>query len=121
MDPIGFGFEQFDAAGLWRETENGKAVDARGTLAGTTDADGDFQGALELAGRLAGSADVRRCVVKQLFRWGYGRSEATVDRCTLDELDTAFAAGGARFQTLLLALTQSDAFLYRTAQGAPLP
>jgi hypothetical protein len=117
MDPIGFGFEQFDAAGLWREKDNGKPVDATGSLV-ATDVDGDFQGALELAHKLSESADVRQCVVKQLFRFGYGRSEGDVDRCTLAELETKFAESGLHFQELVLALTQTDTFMYRTAQGA---
>ena len=34
MDPIGFGLENFDASGAWRDQENGKAIDASGELIG---------------------------------------------------------------------------------------
>ena len=33
MDPLGFGLENFDAVGRWRESENGHRIDTSGTLA----------------------------------------------------------------------------------------
>jgi uncharacterized protein DUF1588 len=41
MDPIGFGFENYDGLGRFRTSEGGKPVDARGTLT-MTDVDGPF-------------------------------------------------------------------------------
>jgi hypothetical protein len=35
MDPIGFGMENFNSAGLYRTTDNGQPIDATGTLDGT--------------------------------------------------------------------------------------
>ena len=35
MDPIGFAFEHYDAAGRWRDVDGGKPVDATGDLAET--------------------------------------------------------------------------------------
>jgi hypothetical protein len=55
LDPIGLGFENYDAIGRYRETENGKMVDATGELAGTTGSDGAFRGAAELGARLGPS------------------------------------------------------------------
>ena len=54
IDPIGFGFERYDATGAYRTTENGKMVDATGELAGT-DVDGPFTGAIELGKKLVQS------------------------------------------------------------------
>ena len=34
IDPIGFGLENFDGIGRWRDTDNGQPVDATGTLPG---------------------------------------------------------------------------------------
>jgi hypothetical protein len=113
MDPIGFGFEHFDGAGLWRDTENGLTIDATGELT-NTDVDGTFDGALELATRLAESPQAEACAVLQWFRFGYGRGESAADGCNLLRLETAFSDAGGNFQALVLALTQSDAFLYRT-------
>ena len=121
LDPVGFTFEHFDGVGLWRDTEAGKPVDATGELVGTVDADGELDGALELAATLSQSAQVRECIAKQWFRFGYGRSEATVDQCTLHRLYEAFAASGGNWRALVLELTQTDAFRYRTLQPGASP
>jgi hypothetical protein len=116
MDPIGLGFEHFDGEGLWRDTENGKPIDASGEIFGTSDIDGTFDGAADLSKKLSKSADVEGCVVKQWFRYGYGRSEDDTDQCTLEALNKVFQSGS--FEDLILALTQTDTFIYRTnAQG----
>lgn len=119
MDPIGLGFEQFDATGRWRAMEGTLAIDASGEIVSTLATNGKFNGAVELATKLAGSTDVSACVVKQWFRYAYGRSEANVDSCTLASLGTTFGQGQNSFQTLVVGLTQTDAFLYRTQEGAP--
>ena len=121
LDPVGFAFEHFDGVGLWRDTESGKPIDATGDVVGTLDADGKIDGALELAARLSQSAQVRQCIAKQWFRFGYGRSEADVDQCTLQRLSDAFTASGGNWQSLVLELTQTDAFRYRTVQPGAAP
>ena len=113
MDPIGFGFEHYDGIGLWREEDQGLPVDASGHLFATRDIDGPFNGAVELAKELASSAEVRQCVATQWFRFGYGRSEGKTDACAMQEIQGAFAASGNNIKELLVALTQTEAFLYR--------
>lgn len=123
MDPVGLGFEHYDGIGLWRDTDEGFPVDATGEVFQSRDADGPFDGALELARKLATSDEVRQCVVTQWFRFGYGRAEQDDDQCTLEQLNRAFAGGGYNIKALLVALTQTDAFRYRRAVlpqgGAP--
>jgi hypothetical protein len=112
MDPIGFGFENYDGTGMWRDEENGTPVDASGELF-ATDIDGPFDGAVELAHMLAGSEEVHNCVVTQYFRYGYGRAEKQEDICTMAKLSGDFGASGHNMRDLIVALTQTDAFLYR--------
>lgn len=113
MDPIGFGFENFDGIGLWREEDQGFPVDASGYLHATRDIDGAFNGAVELAKELASSAEVRQCVATQWFRFGYGRAEGKTDACAMREIQGAFALSGNNIKELLVGLTQTEAFLYR--------
>jgi hypothetical protein len=113
MDPIGFGFEHYDGIGLWRDEDQGLPVDASGGLYGTRDSDGTFNGAIELAKKLASSVEVRQCVATQWFRFGYGRAEGKTDACAMAEIQGAFAASGDNIKELLVALTQTEAFLYR--------
>jgi hypothetical protein len=113
LDPVGLIFENYDAIGRYRETENGAPVDATGYLA-ETDIAGPIDGVAELSERLTESAEVRQCVIRQWFRYTFGRGETDADACTLDKLDTVFSRTGGDMNELLVALTQTDPFLYAT-------
>ncbi len=63
MDPIGFGFEHYDGLGVWRDTDQGKPVDATGSIVGSMDVDGPFDGIPNLARKLLQSNQVKDCVV----------------------------------------------------------
>jgi hypothetical protein len=113
MDPLGFSMEHFDGVGRWRDEENDKPIDATGKLV-ASDVDGEFDGAADLASMLAQSDMVRECVTRNWFRYAYGRAESEDnDECALAQLDQAFAAGDHDLKELLVALTQTDAFMYR--------
>jgi hypothetical protein len=118
LDPIGLGLENFDAVGLYRTTDKGKPVDAAGELTGT-DVDGPFSGAPALAKKLAGSQTVQACVVTQWFRYGYGRDTTPRDACSVATLERVFASSGGSVRDLLVALTQTDSFLFRSRGDAP--
>mgnify|MGYP000632638188 CR=1 FL=1 len=70
------------------------------------------------AALLAESDTVRECMVLQWFHYAYGRGEGELDACSTDALADAFAASGGNVRTLLLELTQTPAFLYRTDPDA---
>lgn len=117
MEPLGFAFEHFDAVGRWRDEENGLPVDATGEIV-DSDVDGTFDGASALGERLASSRQVSDCMAQQWFRYGQGRREsADVDACSLAQLADAFAEGGQDLRELAVALTQTDAFLFRRVEA----
>jgi hypothetical protein len=118
LDPVGFLFEHYDAVGQYRETEADTPVDASGYLS-DTDVTGEVNGVVDLGRRLAGSADVRRCVVRQWFRYAFARAETDEDACTLDALDRAFASTGGNLRELLVSITQTAPFLAPTPAPAP--
>jgi hypothetical protein len=62
---------------------------------------------------------VRACYVKQWFRFGYGRSETPEDLCSVETLKALYESKGRSTRELLVALTQTDAFMFRRAGGAP--
>ena len=69
MDPLGFGLENFDGIGRWREKEKERAVDASGDLPGGE----SFRGPLELVGVLAKRQDVfRRHLARTLLTYAFG-------------------------------------------------
>jgi hypothetical protein len=111
IDPIGFAFEHFDAAGLWRDTENGLVIDTSGEII-ETDAAGRFDGAPELSRLIAESDDAKRCFVEKWFAHTHGRDATSADACSLQTLERAFASESWNLGELLVALTQNDAFRY---------
>ncbi|HVR18047.1 MAG TPA: DUF1592 domain-containing protein [Polyangiaceae bacterium] len=113
LDPVGLLFEHYDAIGRYRDTENGVPVDATGYLS-DTDIFDPIDGVPELAERLAESTQVRQCVIKQWFRYTFGRGETEADACTLDKLEDVFLKTNGDLNELLVALTQTDPFLYAT-------
>ncbi|HXU81147.1 MAG TPA: DUF1592 domain-containing protein [Polyangia bacterium] len=118
MDKIGLGFENFDGIGLYRTVDKGKPVDATGELT-ATDVDSTFDGAVQLAGKLAASKDAHACLGTQWFRYGFGREETKEDSCALDSLRSVAITSGGNFKELLLALTQTDTFLLRSKGDQP--
>jgi hypothetical protein len=111
LDPIGFGLENFDGVGLWRDTENGKPIDASGELP-EVDVAGPFDGPVELANKVAGSQDARDCFADKWLSFAYGRVLSDADACTQAQLETAFRDSNGNVKALLVAATQTDAFLY---------
>jgi hypothetical protein len=113
MDPIGFGFEHYDAVGRYRTTDNGAPVDASGEVVLSRDLDGKFVGLAELGQKLSTSAEVEECVARQWFRYFLSRFEQDADRCSMKHVVDQFRAAGSNLNALPLALVKTDAFLYR--------
>ena len=118
MDPIGFGFESYDGLGRFRTTDGGRAVDDSGWIANSRDLDGPFRGVRALGEKLAASDQVRDCVAVQTFRYALGRFEGAGDQCSLARLQAAFTASKGDMREMLVALTQTESFLYRRVDTA---
>lgn len=117
IDPVGLAFENFDATGRWRDLEAGKPVDVSGNL-DNTDVPGPVNGAVELSHKLADSEQVRECMTRNWFRFANGRGETSDDACSMARVTQTFSQSGGDLRELVLAMTQTDAFLYRTAPEA---
>lgn len=113
IDPLGFGFEHYDAIGSRREIQNGHPVDATGEIVSTWDIDGEYYGLEALAEALAASEQVHRCVATQLFRYTYGRGEGDGDGCTLHRLYDRYVDAGYDFEAMLVALVTDPSFALR--------
>lgn len=117
IDDVGFGFERFDAVGRYRDTENGKPIDASGNMndveqlgSGT---DAPYATLVELGAILANSESAKACFAKQTYRFAAGRLEAPEDLCALEEIGARFEESGYDLQELLVAVTQSKSFTVR--------
>ena len=111
MDPIGFGYGNFDGIGRWRTMEGGKAIDSSGSLQ-ATDVDGDFRGPVQLAEKLAGSQQVRDCVMNTMLDYVQGPG-VDADACLTTRLRKSFDSSQHDLRALILAIAQSDGFQYR--------
>jgi hypothetical protein len=109
MDPLGFGMEGFDSAAKARTMDNGKPIDATGTLDGRA-----FSDLAGLGAALHASASVGPCLVSKLYANALGRAAITVDAAALDALANQFGASGHHVDQLLVELVSSDAFRFVT-------
>ncbi len=111
LDPIGFGLENFDVVGRWREQDdNGEAIDASGELPGGE----RFSGPKELKVIIAGQIEkLSRNLVEKLLAYSLCRKLEGYDEIVVDELMKDIASDGYRMQTLVSAIVTSYPFTHR--------
>lgn len=112
IDPAGFAFQHYDAAGRWTDRDGPRAVDATGELVEAGDASGKLDGVTGLSKRLATSEAVRSCVTREMFRFSVGRFEGDADACSLRDLRRRFTETGS-FREAIVALVATDAFRHQ--------
>jgi hypothetical protein len=125
VDPIGFGFEKFDAIGARREKaqliffpldrkskEKPKtielALDTSGSVAGIKDS--NFSSPRELGAILARTPECQECIVKQYFRYVTGRAETISDRPMIQQVFENFRSSQFRFKELMTSLVVAREF-----------
>ncbi len=114
MDPIGFGLENYDAVGAWRNEDAGSPIDASGTMMGQA-----FSGPAGLKESLKSKpVKFTRCLAEKLLTYALGRGLESYDRAALAEIVSRTTAAGYRFSALLEAVVQSDPFLKCRTTGA---
>lgn len=111
LDPIGFGLENFDAIGRWREQDaQGQPIDAAGELPGGE----SFSGPRDLKSIIAGRSDaMARNLTERLLAYALGRRLEGYDEIVVDEMMQRIAADGYRMQTLINAVVTSYPFTHR--------
>ncbi len=111
VDPIGFGFEKFDAIGGRREAVRVKSInlplDTAGYVAGLPDA--KFSNPKEIGAILAKTPVCQECIVKQVFRYTNGRLETRADHGQIHALTERFRESQFRFKELMLAVALARA------------
>lgn len=109
LDPIGFALENYDPVGQYRTEESGVPIDASSMMPGS---DETIVGGVELARWLAENSDVQDCFASHWVEFAYGQTLRQDDACTRSAVNVAFEESGYDVKELLLALTQTDPFLY---------
>lgn len=110
LDPPGFGLENYDAVGAWRDKEGAYPIDASGKLPSGE----SFRGPGELKAILKSrKREFTRCLTEKLLIFALGRGLEDYDACTVDKIADAVAAGDYKFTKLVLEIVKSDPFLKR--------
>jgi hypothetical protein len=113
MDPIGFGLENFDWMGRWRDKDdNGSPVDASGQLPSGQ----KFSTPQELrAALLANKNEFITNLTARMLGYALGRSLQDGDDCTVQRIVQKLEQDGYRTRTLLREIVLSVPF--RNTQG----
>jgi hypothetical protein len=115
LNGIGFGFENYNAAGHYQTTDNGLPVDATGQLVGT-DMDGPFNGAVELSKILSTSRNVHACAAQSWVRFALGRAVVSAETPVVTELGASFLESGGDLRALMLHIATSPSFHLRIVE-----
>jgi mono/diheme cytochrome c family protein len=111
LDPIGFGLENFDAIGRWRDHDDaGGSIDATGELPGKL----LFSSPKELKRIIAARTDdFCRNLVGRLLAYALCRQLEGYDEIVVDQLAAAVTKDESRMQTLVIAVVTSYPFTHR--------
>ncbi|MBB5038019.1 DUF1592 domain-containing protein [Prosthecobacter dejongeii] len=114
LDPIGFGLENFDAIGRWRDQDDtGGAIDAAGELPGGK----RFSSPQELKAIIAARKDdLARNLTEKLLAYALCRQLEGYDKIVVDQRLKTIAQDGYRMQTLITEIVTSYPFLNRRVQ-----
>lgn len=114
LDPIGFGLENFDAIGRWRDkNESGLPIDSAGKLPTGE----DFSTPAELKRLLVNrEADLARNLTERLMSHALGRQLEGYDEIVIDRLMTRIAEDEYRMKTIITEVISSYLFTHRTVE-----
>jgi len=108
MDPLGFGLENYDAIGRWREE------DASGELPGGV----HFSTPAEMKTILKADPDVfARALTEKMLTYALGRGVELRDRAAVRRIVDRLRTNGYRMQELILGIVESEPFRKRRGEG----
>lgn len=116
MDPLGFGLENFDGIGRWRDSDHGQPIDSQGTLPGGA----KFNGPEELKKViLSRQGEFQRHFVRKLLGFALGRELNKFDGCIVDECLKKLKENEYRASIVIEEIALSYPFQYRYFKRSP--
>ncbi len=115
MDPIGFGLENFDGIGAWRDKDGANPIDSGGVLVSGE----KFKGPAELQRVLLGRkrGDFLRCVSEKMLTYALGRGTEFYDRTAIQSVVASLEKNDTKFSALVLGIVNSVPFQMRRGEG----
>jgi mono/diheme cytochrome c family protein len=117
LDPPGFGLENYDAIGKWREKDGNQFLDTKGELPGGQSFNGP-------AGLKAIIADIRkdnfiRCLTQKMLVYALGRGLTDSDDAAIDVIADDLHRADHRFSQLAVGIVMSYPFQYHRTGASP--
>ena len=110
MDPLGFGLENFDVLGRWRDTDRGQPIDAQGTLPSGQ----SFTGPTGLKNLLMERKDdIVKHLVRKMTGYAFGRELNKFDECVVDRAMETLQKNDYRASVLVEQIAMSFPFRHR--------
>ena len=114
MDPLGFGLENYDPIGRWRESQSGEPIDSSGELPSGE----RFVNSSELRSvLLAHREDFVRCLTEKMLIYALGRGLERYDKLAVDEICNQMERSDFRFSTLVIGIADSLPFQKRRGEN----
>ncbi|HEY2882797.1 MAG TPA: DUF1585 domain-containing protein, partial [Pirellulales bacterium] len=115
LDPLGLGFENFNALGMWREKERGQPIEPIGQLVTGE----SFEGPKDLKRIILDNykSDYYRCLTEKLFTYALGRGLTYSDVQAVDEIVDRLQQEDGRMQSLVKGIIESPEFQRRRNQS----
>jgi hypothetical protein len=116
VDPIGFGLENYDIAGRYREHDDGLpecVIEGSGEIVGV----GDFNGPGELSQLLVENGYVDACAVQQFLTFALGREPTEYEQGLVAEMTESLRTGNHDFKAFIVDFIASERFARRVEEG----
>jgi hypothetical protein len=117
MDPIGFGFENYDGFGRYRTTEAGQNIDHTGSLVDVNSAGSvafsGLSGTGSLSAWLAQSDELKSCMVRYWSYVAYAASSWAQDACTYAAIRQEATTNNYSLKSVLMAIIHAPHFTRR--------
>jgi hypothetical protein len=116
MDPIGFGLENFNGIGAWRNKDGSAGIDSSGTLVTGE----EFNGVGELKKILARKKkeEFTRCLAEKMLTYALGRGLEFYDKCAVDKICQNLSEHDYKISKLIAGIVTSPSFQMRRGEGA---
>jgi hypothetical protein len=117
MDPIGFGLENFNGIGAWREKEDEFLLDTSGKLISGESFDGpdEFKELLLTTKK----DEFARCLTEKMLTYALGRGLEYYDKCAVQEITKSMVKENYKFSALVLGIVKSTPFQMRRGETPP--
>lgn len=109
-DPLGFGLENYDAIGRWRDKDEGQPIDATGVLPSGE----RFNGPLEMKKILLDRKQAfARALTESMLIYALGRGLQRDDECVVKDALAALEKDSWRLSSLVTTIVRSYPFTHR--------